>query len=87
MTLLEAMSQGACCISYDCVSGPSDIITHQIDGLLISDQNKDAMTAELIKLMSDSELRKKLSYKAPSALDKFSIENIGNRWISLLESL
>lgn len=87
MTLLEAMSQGACCISYDCVSGPSDIITHQIDGLLISDQNKDAMTAELIKLMSDSELRKKLSYNAPSALDKFSIENIGNRWISLLESL
>src|SRR5690606_21613345 len=28
MVLLEAMSQGMACIAFDCVSGPSDIITH-----------------------------------------------------------
>ena len=44
MVLIEAMSQGMACIAYDCVSGPSEIISHGENGLLVSDQNKDEMT-------------------------------------------
>ncbi len=87
MTLLEAYSQGTACIAYDCVSGPSDIVTNRHDGLLIENQNIIAMTNGLQELMENKELRKKLQKNAPSSLEKFSVENIGNKWEALLSDV
>jgi glycosyltransferase involved in cell wall biosynthesis len=80
MVLLEAMSQGAACISYDCISGPGDIITHNHDGMLIEDQNIDAMVAGLNELINNDSLRQKFQMNAPRSLEKFSVENIGKMW-------
>jgi len=87
MVLLEAMSQGVACISYDCVSGPSDIITHNHDGILVEDQNIDAMVSELNKLMSDDALRGRLANNAPQALEKFSIANVGRQWETIFQNV
>ena len=87
MSLLEAMSQKLACIAYNCVSGPSDIITHEINGLLIPDQDKNAMVAGICRLIEDTELRKKFMEQAPSALDKFSLEKIGDQWDELLSEI
>lgn len=87
MTLLEAMSQGTACISYDCVSGPSDIITHNHDGLLIEDQNQSSMVEGILKLIEDSQLRAKLQQNAPLALERFSIDNVGNKWDTLFKEV
>ena len=38
MVLLEALSQGMACISYNCKTGPSEMIMDGINGLLIDDQ-------------------------------------------------
>ncbi|NHF61067.1 glycosyltransferase family 4 protein, partial [Flavobacteriaceae bacterium TP-CH-4] len=64
----------------DCISGPSEIITHNHDGLLVEDQNIEAMAVQLHQLMNDDSLRAKLARNAPRALDKFSIENVGRQW-------
>ncbi len=87
MVLLEAMSQGVACISYDCISGPSDIITHDHDGLLVEDQNIEAMVTELDRLMKDDSLREKFGRNAPGALDKFSIENVGRQWEGIFQKV
>jgi len=87
MVLLEAMSQGVACISYDCISGPSDIITHNHDGILVEDQNIDAMVSQLHELMNNEALREKLRTNAPKALDKFSIENVGRQWEGIFQKL
>jgi len=87
MVLLEAMSQGVACISYDCISGPSDIITHNHDGILVEDQNIDAMVSQLDELLNNDSLRQKLRKNAPKALDKFSIENVGRQWEAIFQNM
>ena len=87
MVLLEAMSQGVAAISYDCISGPSDIITHMHDGILVEDHNIDAMVSQLHELMNDEALTEKLQRNAPKALDKFSIENVGRQWEGIFQKV
>ena len=87
MTLLEAMSQGAACISYNCVSGPSDIIVDGQNGLLIEDQNKSAMVDGLFRLIANTELRTSFQHQAPLALEKFSMANVGDKWNTLFKEV
>lgn len=87
MALLEAMSQGTACISYNCISGPSDIITHNYNGLLIKNQDHSAMAVGLNKLIQNEDLRLKFRVNAPKSLELFSIENVGKKWMSLFREL
>lgn len=87
MVILEAMSQGMACISFDCRTGPSDIITHQVDGIIVEDQNFDEMTKQLDILVKDSELRSRLSKKATKALDRFKIETIYQNYLDIFKTL
>jgi len=87
MVLLEAMSQGMACIAYNCKTGPSDIIESNFDGLLIEDQNIEAMRAGLQLLIDEEALRNKLRSNAVKSVSKFSIQSIGDKWIKLLDDV
>jgi glycosyltransferase involved in cell wall biosynthesis len=87
MVLIEAMSQGMSCIAYDCKTGPSDIIVHNENGLLIEDQNMIAMQTGLEKLIENPELRNRLSINAINSLERFSIENILTKWEKLFAEI
>ncbi|WP_298807449.1 glycosyltransferase family 4 protein [uncultured Psychrobacter sp.] len=87
MVLIEAMSQGCACISYDCVAGPGEIITNGMDGILVKDQNTEVMEAELCRLIDDDELRWTLANNARENVKKFSLNAIGNRWEQLARTV
>ena len=87
MSLLEAMSQNLACISFDCISGPSEIIIHNENGLLIKDQDIDAMVQNLDHLISDKEFRMNLRKGTIGALEKFELDHIGDQWNEMLENL
>ncbi|MDH7913953.1 glycosyltransferase family 4 protein [Winogradskyella sp. SYSU M77433] len=87
MVLLEAMSQGMACISYNCKTGPSDVIENDINGLLIEDQNMAEMQSKLKELIENKELRKVLSTKGIKSLDKFHISTITYRYEKLLHEM
>ncbi|MEX0290792.1 MAG: glycosyltransferase family 4 protein [Flavobacteriaceae bacterium] len=87
MVLLEAMSQGMACIAYDCKTGPADIIESNFDGLLIEDQNIEAMSSGLQMMINDEDLRKRLRTNAVKSVAKFSIESIGEKWVTLLKEV
>jgi glycosyltransferase involved in cell wall biosynthesis len=76
MVLLEAMSQGMACIAYDCKTGPSDIITNNQNGILVSDQNTEEMGKNLLKLMKDDALRYSLSENGVKSLERYNINKI-----------
>lgn len=87
MTLLEACSQGTACIAYDCISGPSDILINEDNGLLIENQNIEVMVNEVVRLIEDNELRVRLQKNAPLALEKFSMDEVGQNWQKLLQEV
>ena len=86
MVLIEAMSQGMVCISYDCISGPSEIITNDIDGILVKDQDKNDMIIKLGDLVNNHQLRERIRSNTPQSLEKFSLETVGNKWETLFNS-
>lgn len=87
MVLIEAMSQGMACISYDCKTGPSDMIIDGHNGLLIEDQNKEAMIKGLENLVANPAIRNEIRKNAVKAVDKYSLANIGGKWEDLLNSI
>ncbi|MFD2098854.1 glycosyltransferase family 4 protein [Flagellimonas iocasae] len=87
MVLLEAMSQGMACIAYDCKTGPSEMITQDVNGLLIDDQNEEEMQKGLTRLMESEHLRRQLGENALKSLEKYSIENVANIWEGLFQEI
>ncbi|WP_299520392.1 glycosyltransferase family 4 protein [Winogradskyella sp.] len=87
MGLIEAMSQGMACIAYDCVTGPSDIITHEVDGLLIPNQDHSEMQKGIETLINHEELRAGLGTNALKASKKYEISEIINVYEELFKVL
>lgn len=82
--LLEAMAAGLAVIAFDCPSGPSEIIQPDINGLLITNNDPEALMTALGRLMSDSLQREALGREARRVLDRFSLPRHFERWNELL---
>lgn len=87
MSLAESMSQGCACISYDCIAGPSEIISNGIDGILVEDQNQYQLFDEISMLIEDEQRQKYLALNAIKNIQRFSLENIGNKWDFLIHEV
>lgn len=85
MTLLEAKSYQLPIISFDCQTGPVDIIQDSIDGYLINDFNQKEMVNKINYVIQDPALRALLSQQSQINLHKFEMENIIPKWINILE--
>ncbi len=86
-TLAEAMAHGCAAVSFDCDTGPRDIIRHEVDGLLVPPGDEVALENSLSRLMADETLRRQFADRAIEARERFSIEKIAGMWEQLFEEL
>jgi len=84
IVLIEAMANGIACVSYDCPTGPGEIITDGIDGILVENQNENKMAESIEKLILNQHLRLELGSNAIKSVQKYSIDSVGTMWIKLL---
>jgi glycosyltransferase involved in cell wall biosynthesis len=83
--LIEAMSYGNAVISYDCDTGPRDIIENYQNGILVEVNNRKLMKEAIVNLMSDDELRNSIASKAIMVRESFSENRVANMWEDLFE--
>ena len=81
--LAEALAAGCACISFDCPTGPSDLIRHGENGILIENGNEVAFRSSLAKLMADENMQRKFSGNARSDIIRFDSESILARFEAL----
>jgi glycosyltransferase involved in cell wall biosynthesis len=82
--LLEAMALGLPAISFDCPSGPAEIIRHEVDGLLVAAGDVVALAAAIRRTLSDEQFRERLGAEAVRVVERFSVERYFARWDAVL---
>lgn len=87
MTLIEAQSFGVVPIAFNTFASVSDIIEDSKTGILIAPYKIHDYIASLESLIVDLDKLEQLSVNAKNHSVKFDINNIGNQWIKLFESV
>lgn len=83
--LLQAMSRGLACISYDCESGPAEMIRSETNGLLVPADSVSELAQALKRLMGDEALRHRLAVAALQVTERFSVEKYFLHWEQLID--
>ena len=83
--ILEALACGTPVISFDCLSGPSEMILDKHNGLLVENQNVQKLTEAINLFCSDSELYEFCKVNAFDSVQKFTLENVGQQWLDLMQ--
>ena len=81
--LLEAMACGLPVVSFDCPTGPRQLIHHEINGLLVPPEDKYELEKALHSLMEKKSLREKMSKQAAKVRKRYAPEEIMTEWEKL----
>lgn len=82
--LVESLSHHTPVVSFDCFSGPSEIIRNNVNGILVPDQDVSALASAIKKMVSDDAFRLACQENASAGLEELNPEQIGEQWLELL---
>ncbi len=83
----EALSAPIACISYDCVAGPSDLITDGKNGFLVKEMDHEAYVTKLKKLMDDVSLRQQFEQEAAQMIKQFRVDEIAKQYLEFMTGI
>src|SRR5690606_23257514 len=83
--LIESLACGTPVVSYNCVSGPNEIIIHEKNGLLVENQNINELALAMNRMWNDDVLYEYCKTNAITSVKKFDLETIGNQWLDLMQ--
>jgi glycosyltransferase involved in cell wall biosynthesis len=87
MALCEALSVGLAVVCFEFQTGADQIVRDGVDGLIVPRGDVAALASALSSLMSDDSRRGEMGRRAPEILDRFGLETVTDRWISLFAEL
>ena len=85
MVLVESLSVGVPVVSLDIVSGPSEIIQHNYNGLLVKERDPEKFADALGVICRDEVLYLKLKAQTQGSVQQFSMQEISAKWDKLLQ--
>lgn len=86
MVLMEALALETPVVSFNCKSGPSEIITHEENGLLVNNQDFSLLEDAVNRMYTDSDLYLKCKQNSKKSVYKFSEEVVFSSWIKLINT-
>jgi glycosyltransferase involved in cell wall biosynthesis len=87
LILIEAMSKGMAVVSFDCPTGPREVIRDHENGLLVPPLDVDALANAILELVEDEDLRRRCGPAAAETAGRYRIEAVGPQWEALFEGL
>lgn len=84
MVLLEAKSWGLPMVSFDIMTGPSDIIDNGINGYLVEPYNINTMISKINELIENENIRFLFSKNSYIGLERFEEQYILDKWNKIL---
>jgi glycosyltransferase involved in cell wall biosynthesis len=87
MVLIEALASGCPAVAVDCMTGPRDILRHEVDGLLVPENDQESLIQGLDRLMSDRTLRELYAQRAVEVRTRFSTAQIAGQYEQLFQKL
>ena len=84
LLMLEAMSKGMAVVSFDCPTGPADLIDDHRNGILAAPRDVDALASGLLEMIEDAELRRRCGAAAAETARGYRMEAIGPLWDDFL---
>lgn len=82
--LVESLLMQTPIISFDCETGPNEVIVHKFNGLLIENQNKEKMVDGINELATNEEFYQSLKENSLKSVNKFQIKTIKEKWNKLI---
>ena len=85
MVLIEAMSQGCACVSFDDGGRQREIIRNDKEGIIIERHDVSSLANAFRNLIEDENLRYTISKVSIQRASDFSIDNIYKKWDGLIK--
>lgn len=86
LAILESLSYGIPAASYNIPYGPSTMIQHRENGILVDHADYKAMANELSQILSQPEQLKQMCDNAYNSIERFKEENVSEVWRKLIDS-
>lgn len=87
MVLLEAQCCGLPMISFDCQTGPGEIITDGVNGYLVPPGNIKMLAEKINYLIENPEKRLEMSINSRKNAKNYTPGKVAEKWIELFKSL
>ena len=84
LVIQEAMSAGVPAVTYDCPSGPRELVEHDVSGLLVAAGAKAGLTAALSRITGDETLLRRLGEGAHRSSLQYDADAVAARWEPIL---
>lgn len=85
MVLLETLSFGVPVVSFDCDTGPAEVL-EGTGSVLVPGNDTSQLASSLVALMNDDEKRKVISINSKEKAQVYQPEKIIKQWVNLLEN-
>jgi len=87
MVLLEAMACGLPVVSFDCKTGPSEMIQDGVNGLLVPPNDIEKLARAMDRLMGNESERVALGKRAVDITQRFGLAQVMTMWTQLLDNV
>ncbi|WP_312906076.1 glycosyltransferase family 4 protein [Sphingobacterium multivorum] len=87
MVLLESISCGLPIVSFDCKTGPSEIIEDNDCGILVPAEDVSELAKGIIKVINDPQRLRHMAFTSKLKSLKFSKEEIMDKWYDTFKNI
>ena len=83
MVLIESLVLSCPVVATDCPTGPREIVIENENGLLVENQNTDALSAAMDRLYSDKQLLSHCRENALNSIQHLAADKVVKEWLAL----